>query len=234
MDLLYSEHCFRRYFKFFDKNKWIVPAETMEEKSFALKVDGLVNTLKLNANRTQVQCCMYELADMLDKAQPQQIGIIDDDIHEIILTNMNRHITDADIQRDGLFSIFQLMKYKEEIQKNLVTLRIHFCTVQRMTTYPTDITIQAIGCRIINRLITNNDIVKQEIVAMNAVDIIIKAMDHFDDDDDLQLWAMQALTQLLQSNSDLQEKFLQQKNCLLVLERTEKLQEYSKLAAISC
>lgn len=230
MDLLYSEHCFRRYFKFFDKYKLSVPADIMEEKSIELKIAGLVNTLKLNSNRTQIQCCMYELADVLDKAQPQQLDdFIDEDIYEIILTNMNRHVSDADIQRDGVFCIYQLLKDDDEdLQEKVMALRIHCIVIERMATYPDDIVIQAIGCRIIDILVTVNDTVKEQVIAMNAMDIIVNAIDHFGDEDDLQLWGLQAITPLLQSDIDLQKTFVQKKYIHLVLERVENFKEYSK------
>jgi len=230
MDLLYSEHCFRRYFKFFEKYKWHLPADIMEEENAGLKIAGLVNALKKNANRTQIQCCMYELADALDKAQPEQLDdAIDDDIYEVILTNMNRHANDVDIQRDGIFCMYQLLKDNiEDVQDKVITLGIHCSTVERMATYPDDIIIQTIGCRIIHILTVSNHTVEQEVIAMDVVNIIINAIDHFDDEDELQLCGFEALTLLLQLNIDLQEMFLQQKYIDLVLERMEKLNVYSK------
>ncbi|KAK3698088.1 hypothetical protein QZH41_017526 [Actinostola sp. cb2023] len=226
MDLLYSDRCFRRYFNFLDKYR--MSDEIMQEQPFAQKLGELVNTLRLNSNKTQVHCCMYELADILDKAQSAQIELInDDDIHKVVLDNMNRHVTDRDIQRDGIFSLYHLMKGNKEVQYQLIKSRLHYSIVQRMSTFQNDVIIQAIGCRIIHILVTLNNGIKQDIIAMNAVDVITNAIANFDNEDELQLWALQALTHLLQSKPEEQDRFLQQHYARLVLDRCEKLIEYS-------
>lgn len=229
MDVLYSERSFRKYFNFLDKYKLAVLTDIMEqEEPFELRIAGLFNTLQNNSNKTQVQCCLYELADLLDKADSEQIKTIDEDIPDLILTNMNRYVTDVDIQRDGVFGLCHLMKDNQQIQNKLIKLRVHYCIVQRMFSFPNDVIIQAIGCRILGILVANNDQVSEEILAIDAVDAITNAMDTFGNEDDLQLWAMQALTHILQSNTEEQDKFLQREYCQLILVRAQELKEYSK------